>query len=46
MDWIDRLALFTPLDYAALGLLVAVWLIIGWRIEHPGRRPSVSRLMG
>ncbi|MGR3455543.1 DUF599 domain-containing protein [Pseudooceanicola sp.] len=46
MNWIDRLALFTPLDYAALGLLVAAWLLIGWRIEHPGKHPSVSRLMG
>ncbi len=46
MDWFDRLALFTPLDYAAVSLLVAAWLVIGWRIEHPGRHPSVSRLMG
>ncbi|OWU85840.1 membrane protein [Oceanicola sp. 22II-s10i] len=40
-----RLALFTPLDFTALGVLVALWLLIGWRIEHPGRNPSVSRLM-
>lgn len=46
MNWFDRLALFAPLDYAALGLLVATWLFIGWRIEHPGKHPSVSRLMG
>ncbi|MGR3321167.1 MAG: DUF599 domain-containing protein [Pseudooceanicola sp.] len=45
MSWSDRIALFTPLDMAALGLLFALWLWIGWRIEHPGRHPSVSRLM-
>lgn len=33
------------LDGAALALLVFGWLGIGWRIEHPGRRPSVSALM-
>lgn len=45
MNWPDRLALFTPLDFAALGLLLAAWLVIGWWIEHSGARPSVSRLM-
>jgi len=45
MDWMDRLALFTPLDFAGVALLFALWLAIGWRIEHPGRHPSVSLLM-
>ncbi len=38
-----------PLDgpnLAAIGLLLAAWLAIGWLIEHPpGRLPSVSTLM-
>lgn len=42
----DALTLFSPLDMAAIILLFAAWLGIGWQIEHPGtRRPSVSRLM-
>ena len=46
MTFADRLALFTPLDYAALGLLFACWLGIGWRVEHPGRKHlSTSVLM-
>ncbi len=46
MNWTDRLALFAPLDFAALATLVLLWLFIGWRIENPGANPSVSRLMG
>ena len=46
MTWIDRIALFTPLDAAALGLLVLAWLAIGWRIEHPtAKHPSTSQIM-
>jgi len=46
MIWIDRLALFSPLDFAALGALLLFWIGIGWRIEHPRpARPSVSALM-
>lgn len=46
MDWNGSLTQFTPYDFAALALLVAAWLGIGWRIEHPGsRRPSVSVIM-
>ena len=46
MSWTDRLFLFSPLDFAALALLVGLWLAIGWRIENPSpSRPSVSRLM-
>lgn len=40
------LTLFSPTDFAALALLVAVWAGIGWRIEHPApARPSVNVLM-
>lgn len=46
MLWIDRLALFSAFDFAALAFLVGVWLWIGWRIENPRPgRPSVSVLM-
>ncbi|WP_373354643.1 DUF599 domain-containing protein [Pseudoroseicyclus sp. CXY001] len=39
------LALTTPWDLAALAFLALAWLAIGWRIEHPGRTPSVTVLM-
>lgn len=46
MNWIDRLALFTPLDFTAVFTLFALWLLIGWRVEHPSANaPSVSRIM-
>ncbi|MWB77003.1 DUF599 family protein [Pseudooceanicola sp. 216_PA32_1] len=45
MKWTDRIALFEPIDFVGLGLLFGLWLIIGWLIEHPGKHPSVSRLM-
>ncbi|OUS37282.1 hypothetical protein A9Q94_06170 [Rhodobacterales bacterium 56_14_T64] len=46
MIWTDRLSLFSPLDLAALALLIGSWLWIGWRIENPRPdRPSVSVLM-
>lgn len=46
MELIDRLALFTPLDAAALALWLSAWAITGWLIEHPpAGRPSVSVLM-
>lgn len=46
MDWIDRVTLFSPLDLAAVALLLSSWLWIGWRIENPPKgRPSVSWLM-
>ncbi|WP_372833052.1 DUF599 domain-containing protein [Puniceibacterium confluentis] len=42
----DQLALFSPLDYAALAVLVLGWIICNRIIEHPPEhRPSVSRLM-
>lgn len=37
---------FSLLDSAALLLVLALWLVIGWLIEHPPvNRPSVSVLM-
>ncbi|WP_375174120.1 DUF599 domain-containing protein [Pseudooceanicola sp.] len=46
MTWMDRLSLFSHLDFAAIGLIYATWAFIGWRIENPGsKRPSVSMLM-
>ena len=46
MTWLDRIALFAPLDAAALALLLVGWLAIGWRIEHPGaKHPSTSQIM-
>ncbi len=42
----DHLALFAPLDFAAVALLFLTWYVIGWLIQHPGRKkPSVSILM-
>ncbi|WP_323784087.1 DUF599 domain-containing protein [Thalassovita sp.] len=46
MQILDRLTLFTVLDFVALGLLFLAWFLIGWLIQHPNRkRPSVSVLM-
>jgi uncharacterized membrane protein len=46
MTWLERAALFTPLDYASLAFLALAWLMIGWRIEHSSEaKPSTSRLM-
>lgn len=46
MTWIDRIALFSTLDGAALVFLVIVWLGIGWRIEHStARHLSTSQIM-
>lgn len=46
MIWTSRLAQFSLYDPAALTLLIAGWLWIGWRIENPPKgRPSVSWLM-
>lgn len=37
---------FGPLDTAALIFAVAIWLLVGWVIEHPpARRVSVSKIM-
>ena len=45
MTMSDVLTLFSTADAAAVALILAGWLGIGWRIEHPGPRPSVSILM-
>ncbi|WP_102107255.1 DUF599 domain-containing protein [Oceaniglobus roseus] len=46
MDLLDRLALLSPLDAAAVLLLLAASAAIGWWIERPAAaRPSVTVLM-
>ena len=46
MNWIDRLTLFTPLDFAAVAFIFALWFFLGWRIEHStSSKPSVSAIM-
>lgn len=46
MNWMDRIALFEPLDFVAFGTILTVWLVLGWRVEHPSaKHPSVSMLM-
>lgn len=46
MQWIDRLSLFSAVDFCAVALLFISWLIIGWVIENPPEnRKSVSSLM-
>jgi uncharacterized membrane protein len=46
METLIRLSPFGLPDAAALGVVLAVWLLIGWFIEHPPRnRASVSLLM-
>jgi uncharacterized membrane protein len=46
MNILDRLTLFSPLDFGAVALLILLWLAIGWRIEHPSsKHASVSVLM-
>jgi len=46
MNWIDRIALFQPLDFAAVALIFGLWAIIGWRVENSSAsKPSVSKIM-
>lgn len=45
MTWTERLEFFETLDFVAVGLLFGTWIIIGFVIEHPGKRMSVSVLM-
>ena len=46
MTLLDRLALFTGFDLAALGMLFGLWMAVGWRIEHAtSTHPSTSLLM-
>ncbi len=44
MTWTDRLFFFTAWDYAALTLLFVAWIGVGFVIENPGKRGSVSHL--
>ncbi|WP_170428587.1 DUF599 domain-containing protein [Ruegeria arenilitoris] len=46
MTWLDRTQLFSPLDYAAIAVLLVAWLWIGWRIENPSpNKTSVTMMM-
>lgn len=46
MNWMDRLALFAPLDYAAVATLFVAWWSMTYLTENPPRsRPSMSYLM-
>lgn len=46
MTWIDRAQLFSPLDYAAIAVLLLAWIWIGWRIENPSpTKNSVTMMM-
>lgn len=46
MQTVLHLGPFGPADLSALALTLALWLGIGWLIEHPpARRVSVSKLM-
>ncbi|XDA98377.1 DUF599 domain-containing protein [Sulfitobacter sp. LCG007] len=46
MSLMDQFDLFSMLDLAALAVLVAAWIGIGWRVENPrSGRPSVSVIM-
>ncbi len=46
MILIDHLSLLTPLDWAAVALIITAWFIIGWMIDRPdAKRPSVTMLM-
>lgn len=46
MTWTDRLDLFSPLDYAAVLLLLICWIGIGHIIENPPKnRLSLSAIM-
>ena len=43
MDWMDRIALFDPLDFAAVGIMVVgFWALIGWRVEHSSSKADQS----
>lgn len=46
MTMTHHISLLGPYDWAASLFMVAVWLILGWFIEHPPKsRPSVTVLM-
>lgn len=46
MIWMDRLSLFSAMDFIAVSMLCLLWLGIGFFIENPPRKhPSLSFLM-
>jgi len=46
MEWMDRISLFEPMDFVAVGFVIALWALIGWRIENSSaKNPSVSSIM-
>ena len=46
MTLLEGISQFTLLDGVAAALLIAAWLGIGWRVDHPGAaQQSVSSLM-
>lgn len=46
MTLMDRIALFGPLDGAALAWMYLLWFVIGWMTENAStKRPSMSQLM-
>ena len=46
MIWMDRLALFTTLDFVAVGFVLVIWWGMTHLIENPPKsRPSMSNLM-
>lgn len=46
MTFMDRLTLFQPLDFIALGMLFFFWAAIGWRVEHPSAKHlSTTRIV-
>ena len=46
MIWMDRLSLFSAMDFIAVSMLCLLWLGIGFVIENPPKRhPSLSFLM-
>lgn len=46
MLWMDRITLFSPLDFVAVAALVISWLGMSYVIENPPHsRPSMSHLM-
>lgn len=46
MNILDRFALFSIADFAALTLIFIFWAGIGWRVEHAGaKKPSTSLLI-
>ncbi|MCP9482379.1 DUF599 domain-containing protein [Shimia sp. CNT1-13L.2] len=46
MIWMDRLSLFSAMDFIAVSMLCLLWLGIGFFIENPPKKhPSLSFLM-